>query len=76
MATTPNHMNCYMYWLGFLMQNDYLTDKINVENLSFFRFNKNQNMNLICLRDLKLSLYELLDIWPDSEHLKKFNVQK
>ena len=55
-------MNCYMYWLGFLMQNNYLTDKINVENLSFFRFNKNLNMNLICLRDLKLSLYELLDI--------------
>ena len=57
----------------FLMQNNNFTDKINVENLSFI---KNINMNLICLRDLKLSLYELLDIWPDSEHLKKFNVQK
>ena len=53
-------MSCYMYWLGFfLMQNNNFTDKINVENLSFI---KNINMNLICLRDLKLSLYELLDI--------------
>ena len=41
------------------MQDNYFTDKINVENLSFI---KNINMNLICLRDLKLSLYELLDI--------------
>ena len=41
------------------MQNNYFTDK---SMLKIKAFNKNINMNLICLRDLRLSLYELLDI--------------
>ena len=52
----------------FFMQNNTFSDKINVENFSFFRkiliykyeSNKVAKMTLILLRDLKLSFYELL----------------